>query len=114
MKKTKSHAPQGDEPAASHAKKATHVDTDLKRKNQQRLARIEGQVRGIRAMIDDDRYCADVLVQISAVQEALRGVSLELLRNHLQALRDARSPATRPRTTAMVEEAGRSHRRFAR
>ena len=49
-----------------------------------RLRRIEGQVRGIQKMVDDDRYCADVLTQISAVQEALRAVSRELMRNHLK------------------------------
>ena len=114
MKKTKSHAPQGDEPAASHAKKATHVDADLKRKNQQRLARIEGQVRGIRAMIDDDRYCSDILVQISAVQEALRGVSLELLRNHLRHCATHALSGDAATHDAMVEELVDLTSRFAR
>ena len=47
-----------------------------------RLARIEGQVRGLSKMIDDDRYCIDVLTQVKAVQAALRKVEGELLRDH--------------------------------
>ena len=47
-----------------------------------RLARIEGQVRGVRAMVDDERYCIDVLTQISAVQAALDKVALGLLDDH--------------------------------
>ena len=49
-----------------------------------RLRRIEGQVRGLQKMVDEDRYCADILTQISSVQEALRGVGRELMRNHLK------------------------------
>ena len=48
-----------------------------------RLSRIEGQVRGIGKMIDDDRYCIDVLTQVSAVQAALDALALELLEDHL-------------------------------
>jgi len=47
-----------------------------------RLARIEGQVRGIQRMVDDDRYCIDVLTQISAIQAALDKVALGLLDDH--------------------------------
>lgn len=48
-----------------------------------RLARIEGQVRGIARMVEDDRYCVDVLDQISAVTRALQQVSIGLLHDHL-------------------------------
>jgi DNA-binding FrmR family transcriptional regulator len=48
-----------------------------------RLSRIEGQVRGIAKMIDDDRYCVDVLTQVSAVRSALDAVGLALLERHL-------------------------------
>jgi len=65
-------------------RKATGVDAGIKAGNLTRLRRIEGQVRGLQGMIENDRYCADVLTQISSVQEALRGVSRELLRNHLK------------------------------
>jgi CsoR family transcriptional regulator, copper-sensing transcriptional repressor len=65
-------------------RKALAVDPDVKAANLKRLRRIEGQVRGLQKMIDDDRYCADILTQISSVHEALRGVGRELMRNHLR------------------------------
>jgi len=49
-----------------------------------RLARIEGQVRVVAKMIDEDRYCIDVLTQISAVQSAIDGVALGLLDGHVR------------------------------
>ena len=49
-----------------------------------RLRRIEGQVRGLQKMVEEERYCADVLTQLSSVQEALRGVGRALLHNHLR------------------------------
>jgi DNA-binding FrmR family transcriptional regulator len=65
-------------------RKAVAVDPDIRDRNLKRLRRIEGQVRGLQKMIDEDRYCADILTQISSVQEALRGVGRELMRNHLK------------------------------
>ena len=50
---------------------------------QQRLRRIEGQVRGLQRMVDEDAYCIDVLTQISAATKALQAVALELLDEHL-------------------------------
>ncbi|AUH49908.1 transcriptional regulator [Chromobacterium sp. ATCC 53434] len=49
-----------------------------------RLARIEGQVRGIGGMIESDRYCVDVLTQVAAVKSALDAVALQLLENHMK------------------------------
>jgi CsoR family transcriptional regulator, copper-sensing transcriptional repressor len=49
-----------------------------------RLSRIEGQVRGLRKMVDEDRYCIDVLTQVGAVQSALDSVALLLLRDHTE------------------------------
>jgi DNA-binding FrmR family transcriptional regulator len=63
---------------------AVAVDAGIKARNVTRLKRIEGQVRGLQKMVDDDRYCADILMQVSSVQEALRAVSRELMRNHLK------------------------------
>ena len=63
---------------------AVAVDPSIKDRNLKRLRRIEGQVRGIQKMVDDERYCADILTQISSVHEALRSVSRELMRNHLK------------------------------
>ncbi len=65
-------------------RKAMGVDPEIKTANVRRLRRIEGQIRGLQAMIEEDRYCADILVQISSVQEALGGVGRALLRNHLR------------------------------
>jgi CsoR family transcriptional regulator, copper-sensing transcriptional repressor len=50
---------------------------------QKRLGRIEGQVRGIARMVDEDRYCIDILTQLSAVRAALRRVEDEVLRDHV-------------------------------
>jgi CsoR family transcriptional regulator, copper-sensing transcriptional repressor len=69
---------------ASNGRKALGVDPDIKARNLTRLRRIEGQVRGIQKMVEEDRYCADVMTQLSAVHEALRGVGRELMRNHLK------------------------------
>jgi DNA-binding FrmR family transcriptional regulator len=63
---------------------AVAVDPEIKRAVLTRLRRIEGQVRGLQKMVEDERYCADVLTQVSSVQEALRGVSRSLLQNHLR------------------------------
>jgi CsoR family transcriptional regulator, copper-sensing transcriptional repressor len=65
-------------------RKAVGVDPQIKAANTKRLRRIEGQVRGLARMVADDRYCADILVQISSVQEALRAVGRALMRNHLR------------------------------
>jgi DNA-binding FrmR family transcriptional regulator len=65
-------------------RRAVGVDADIKDRNLKRLRRIEGQVRGIQKMVDEDRYCADILTQISSVHEALRSVGRELMRNHLK------------------------------
>jgi len=50
---------------------------------QRRLKRIEGQVRGLQRMVDEDKYCIDVLTQVSAVTRALQSFSLELLEEHM-------------------------------
>lgn len=63
---------------------ALSIAPDVKQSVMNRLRRIEGQVRGLQKMVDEERYCADVLVQVSSVQEALRSVGRELLENHLR------------------------------
>lgn len=67
----------------SPERKAVEVDAEIKSSNLRRLSRIEGQIRGLQRMVEDDRYCADILTQISSVQEALRAVARALMRNHL-------------------------------
>jgi len=56
---------------------------DIKASCQKRLSRIEGQVRGLSKMVDEDRYCIDIVTQISAVRAALRRVEEEILRDHV-------------------------------
>jgi DNA-binding FrmR family transcriptional regulator len=62
---------------------AVAVDAEIKTANLKRLRRIEGQVRGLHKMVEEDRYCPDILIQVASVLEALKGVSRELVRNHL-------------------------------
>lgn len=73
-----SHAEDGE------GRKAVEVDPEIKDRNLKRLRRIEGQVRGLQRMVEGDRYCADIMTQISSVHEALRAVGRELMRNHLR------------------------------
>ncbi|HUF51815.1 MAG TPA: metal-sensitive transcriptional regulator [Longimicrobiales bacterium] len=65
-------------------RRAVGVDPGIRDRNLKRLRRIEGQVRGLQRMIETDRYCADIMTQIASVQEALRSVGRELMRNHLK------------------------------
>ena len=72
------------QPGDGGERRAAGVDPEIKERNLKRLRRIEGQVRGLQRMIEEERYCADILTQISSVHEALRGVGRELMRNHLK------------------------------
>jgi DNA-binding FrmR family transcriptional regulator len=65
-------------------KKAAAVDPETKAGNLRRLRRLEGQIRGLQKMVEEDRYCPEIMIQISAAQEALRTVGRELMRNHLR------------------------------
>ena len=64
-------------------RKAAGVDPAIKSSNLRRLRRIEGQIRGLQRMVEEDRYCADILTQVTSAQEALRAVARALMRNHL-------------------------------
>ncbi len=63
---------------------AAAVDPVIKDANLKRLRPIEGQIRGIHKMVEENRYCPDIITQIASVQQALRGVARQLLRNHLK------------------------------
>ncbi|GGP23198.1 metal-sensitive transcriptional regulator [Silvimonas iriomotensis] len=67
--------------AVPEAGDKTAVQPDKKRLVS-RLNRIEGQVRGIARMVDEDRYCVDILTQLGAIRAALDGVAMQLLENH--------------------------------
>lgn len=60
------------------------IQGDQKEDALRRLNRIEGQIKGIKRLVEEDTYCVDVMNQISSVHEALRGVGKLLMRNHLQ------------------------------
>jgi len=68
---------------AAEGRKAVGIDPELKAANLKRLRRIEGQIRGLQRMVEADRYCADIIVQVASVQEALRGLARNLMKNHL-------------------------------
>lgn len=70
--------------AGGEGRKAVGVDPEIKDRNLKRLRRIEGQVRGLQKMVEEDRYCPEIMVQIASVHEALRAVGRELMRNHLR------------------------------
>ena len=91
------------------AKKAKKHDPELAA----RLARIEGQVRGVARMVAEDRYCIDILTQISAIQAALDKVALGLLDDHAKhCVVGAADGATRAeRTDEMMAAVGRLMRR---
>ena len=62
---------------------ANHGYTPRKPSHLRRLRRIEGQVRGLQRMVEEDKYCIDILTQVSAATKALQSFSLELLEEHL-------------------------------
>jgi DNA-binding FrmR family transcriptional regulator len=80
-----------------------------------RLARIEGQVRGVARMVDEDRYCIDILTQLQAIRAALGRVERELLKTHLDhciegAIVSGDSAEQRRKSTELIELLGRSIR----
>lgn len=80
-----------------------------------RLRRIEGQVRGVAKMIEDDRYCLDVLTQLRAIRAALLGVETGLLRDHLDhciedAIVSGDADEQRQKAAELIELLGRSER----
>lgn len=84
--------------------RAEGVEPGLKAANLKHLRRIEGQIRGIAAMIEDDRYCADIINQVSAVRESLHAVARNLMRNHLQHCAAAAMREDGPGRDDMVRE----------
>ncbi|MGB8862266.1 MAG: metal-sensitive transcriptional regulator [Ilumatobacteraceae bacterium] len=86
-----------------------------KQRVQARLRRIEGQVRGLQRLIDEDTYCIDVLTQVAAVSKALQGVGLHLLEEHLQhCVAGAAASGDTGRTADLVHEATTAVERLLR
>ncbi len=85
-------------------RRAVDVDPALKAANLRHLRRIEGQVRGIAAMIEDRRSCAEIIVQVAAVRESLLSVARNLMRNHLTHCATAAMQGEARQRRAMTEE----------
>ena len=80
-----------------------------------RLNRVEGQVRGLSRMVDDDRYCIDIVTQIAAVRAALRRIEEEVLRDHVahcveHAIRSGKPDEQRKKITELMEVFSRAER----
>ena len=73
-----------DAASVGSGRKAAAVDPEIKSAALTRLRRIEGQLRGLQRMVDEERYCPEILTQMASVQEALRAVARALMRNHLK------------------------------
>ena len=97
-----------------NVRKTVAVDPEIRAANLNRLRRIEGQVRGLQRMVEEGRYCADILVQLSAVNEALRNVGRELLRNHLRNCATAAIKDSPARAEAMYDELVELFSRYSR
>lgn len=91
-------------PAGDEGRKAVAVDASTKDRTIKRLRRIEGQIRGLQRMVDEDRYCADIMTQIASVQEALRAVGRELMRNHLKHCATSAIRGSEEQAEAMYDE----------
>ena len=66
-----------------NCEKSTHRDEEFKKKLIKRLKTIEGQIRGVQNMINEDKYCNDVLIQLLAINKSIKSVSNEIFKNHL-------------------------------
>ncbi len=89
---------------ANRPLRAVGVDASLKATNLKQLRRIEGQIRGIAAMIEDDRYCADIIHQVSAARESLHTVARNLMRNHINHCAKAALSQDGPERERMTDE----------
>lgn len=67
-----------------NTKKTKHRSEDNLKKLTNRLNRIEGQIRGVKKMVEEEAYCTDILIQVSAIQSALKSFSREILNTHIK------------------------------
>jgi DNA-binding FrmR family transcriptional regulator len=91
------------------------MQPDTKELVRKRLNRVEGQVRGIGRMVDEDRYCIDIVTQIGAVRAALRRIEEEVLRDHVghcveHAIRSGKPEEQRRKIAELMEVFGRADR----
>ncbi|MFD6951213.1 transcriptional regulator [Nocardiopsis sp. TSRI0078] len=90
------------------------ADKGRKTRNRQRLNRIEGQVRGISRMVEDDQYCIDVLTQVSAATRALQAFALELLDEHMHCCVADAAARGGPEAREKIDEASAAIARLVR
>ena len=88
---------------------------EIKTSCQKRLSRIEGQVRGLSKMVDDDRYCIDIVTQIGAVRAALRRLEEEILKDHVghcveHAILSGNKAEQRKKIAELIDVVGRADR----
>jgi CsoR family transcriptional regulator, copper-sensing transcriptional repressor len=88
---------------------------EVKASCRKRLSRIEGQVRGLARMVEDDRYCIDVVTQIAAIRAALRGVEEEILKDHVahcveHAITSGNKAEQRRKVAELIDVLGRTAR----
>ncbi|WP_433509152.1 metal-sensitive transcriptional regulator [Nonomuraea sp. CA-143628] len=88
--------------------------TDNKKDHQRRLRRVEGQVRGLQRMVEDDKYCIDILTQVSAATSALQSFALSLLEEHLSHCVAEATLQGGPEAQAKVKEASDAIARLVR
>ena len=91
------------------------MQKDIKASVQKRFSRIEGQVRGLSRMVDEDRYCIDIVTQISAARAALRRVEEEILRDHVghcvaHAIASGNKADQRKKIAELMDVIGRAER----
>ena len=103
-------AQEAQKPCCCHHK-ATPRSQQMQDDLQKRLNRVIGQLNGVKAMIDDNRYCGDVLVQLSAAESAVHSISAILLQNHLET---CVVEQIEQGNTQIIDEAMQLIKRFAR
>jgi len=91
------------------------MQPDTKERVRKRLNRVEGQVRGISRMVEEDRYCIDIVTQIGAVRAALRRIEEEVLRDHVghcveHAIRSGKPDEQRKKIAELMDVFGRADR----
>ena len=103
-----------DEPYTPVQDPATHGYSAHKEAHLKRLRRIEGQIRGLHRMVEDDKYCIDILTQVSAATRALQSFSLGLLDEHLAGCVVDAAVKGGPEADAKVREASEAIARLVR
>ncbi len=107
---TSEQAPTGEKTCCCHHK-ATPRSDQMQKDLQKRLNRVIGQLNGVKSMIDDNRYCGDVLMQLSAAESAVHSISAILLQNHLET---CVVEQVRAGNTEIIDEAMQLIKKFAR